>query len=66
MTENFIEIEKEENKNIHTLLLNEKIKDFKEYIGYKEKETIKYLIINNTLYDFLLSKMTFIDWPDYI
>ena len=40
MTENFIEIEKEENKNLHTLLLNEKIKDFKEYIGYKKKRLL--------------------------
>lgn len=60
---------KEENdriQKIHELLSDEKVKEFAEYIGYKEKQTIKYLVINNSLYDFLLNNMTLIDWPDYI
>lgn len=47
---------------IHDLLQNEKVKEFAETIGYKEKKPCSYVELKDSLYDFLSCYMIGIDW----
>ena len=59
-----IKLEADKWEKIHSLLQNQKVREFAKHINYIEKlSPPKPLTLENSMYDFIKRRMSHIDWP---